>query len=128
MITIGFKPCDKALPKTNFVWGIGPSEASVSKITPSAIHKILSTSPPKSACPGVSIIFIFTPFHVIDVGFAKIVIPRSFSKSPLSIILSPISSLDLNIPICLSIESINVVLPWSTWAIIATFLIFFDII
>ena len=50
-----------AFLNTNFVWGIGPSNASTTKITPFAIFKTRSTSPPKSACPGVSITLILTP-------------------------------------------------------------------
>ena len=50
--------------------------------------KTLSTSPPKSACPGVSIILSVIPFQSIEVGLAKIVMPLSFSKSPVSINLS----------------------------------------
>ncbi len=49
IITIGLRPCLRAFPNTNFVCGIGPSAASVRSITPSAICKTLSTSPPKSA-------------------------------------------------------------------------------
>ena len=49
MTTIGRKPWLSAFPRTNFVWGIGPSEESISNITPSTIDKTLSTSPPKSA-------------------------------------------------------------------------------
>ena len=71
----------------------------------------LSTSPPKSACPGVSIILIRVFFHKTEVGFAKIVIPLSFSKSPESITRSEISLLSLNIPACIIIESMSVVLP-----------------
>ena len=88
MTTIGNKFCFNAFAKTNFVWGIGPSEASTNKITPSAMPKTLSTSPPKSACPGVSIIFSVIPFQSIEVGLAKIVMPLSFSRSPVSINLS----------------------------------------
>ena len=39
---------------------MGPSAASTSSRTPSTMFMIRSTSPPKSACPGVSTIFIFT--------------------------------------------------------------------
>ena len=49
IMTIGRKPSARAFPNTNFVCGIGPSAASVNKITPSAICKTRSTSPPKSA-------------------------------------------------------------------------------
>ena len=44
-----------ALRSTNRVCGIGPSAASTSRNTPSAIFSTRSTSPPKSAWPGVSI-------------------------------------------------------------------------
>ena len=47
--TIGFSPSSIALPKTKRVCGIGPSKASTSKSTPSAIFRTRSTSPPKSA-------------------------------------------------------------------------------
>jgi len=40
-----------------------------------------STSPPKSACPGVSMMLIFTPFHTIAAFLENMVIPRSRSKS-----------------------------------------------
>lgn len=50
----------RALRSTNRVWGIGPSTASTSSNTPSTMFKTRSTSPPKSACPGVSTILIFT--------------------------------------------------------------------
>ena len=50
--------------------------------------KTRSTSAPKSEWPGVSMILIFVFFQIIDVGFAKMVIPLSFSKSPESISLS----------------------------------------
>ena len=48
----------RAFFKTNLVWGRGPSLASTNRSAPSTRFKLLSTSPPKSACPGVSIIFI----------------------------------------------------------------------
>ncbi len=56
--SIGFRPISNAFLSTNFVCGIGPSCASTSSKQLSAMFNVLSTSPPKSACPGVSIIFI----------------------------------------------------------------------
>ena len=47
--TQGFKPRSKAFCNTKRVCGIGPSKASTSKQTPSAIFNTRSTSPPKSA-------------------------------------------------------------------------------
>src|ERR1700722_13394294 len=53
----------RALRSTNRVWGNGPSEASTRSSTPSTMVRPRSTSPPKSAWPGVSTMFIFTPPH-----------------------------------------------------------------
>ena len=47
--------------------------------------------------------------------------PRSRSKSPESITRSATASFWRNTPLCRSSWSTRVVLPWSTWAIIATF-------
>src|SRR5512147_2602797 len=66
--------------------------------------------------------FILQPLYWTAVFFAIIVIPRSRSRSMLSIILSCTFSLERNRPDCFSIPSTSVVLPWSTWAIIAIFL------
>ena len=49
-----------ALRKTKRVCGSGPSEASTNSITPSTIVSPRSTSPPKSAWPGVSTRFSLT--------------------------------------------------------------------
>ncbi|CSI76545.1 Uncharacterised protein [Vibrio cholerae] len=56
--TIGFKPCANAFWVTKRVCGIGPSTASTISSTESTIDIIRSTSPPKSACPGVSTMLI----------------------------------------------------------------------
>ena len=61
MTTIGFNPSSKDFFKTNLVCGIGPSCASTTNKTESIARNTLSTSDPKSACPGVSTIFIFVP-------------------------------------------------------------------
>ena len=55
------QPDSNALRSTNRVCGIGPSAASTSSSTPSAILRTRSTSPPKSAWPGVSMMLTFTP-------------------------------------------------------------------
>mmetsp|Transcript_5976 Transcript_5976/g.21569 ORF Transcript_5976/g.21569 Transcript_5976/m.21569 type:complete len:303 (-) Transcript_5976:245-1153(-) len=52
--TTGFKPFFSAFPSTNFVCAIAPSLASTKSTHPSTISSARSTSPPKSACPGVS--------------------------------------------------------------------------
>ena len=120
--TITGRFSSKAFFNTNFVCGIGPSKASTTKTTPLTIFRTLSTSPPKSAWPGVSMILIFLPLCITAVFFESIVIPRSFSRSPESITLSWTTWFSLNVPDCLSIWSTKVVLPWSTCAMIAIFL------
>ena len=122
--TIGFKFIANDFFNTSLVCGIAPSNASTNKSTPSTVFKTLSTSPPKSACPGVSTILIFTPLNITAVFFANIVIPLSFSWSFESITLSATCSLSLNTWLCLNNASTNVVFPWSTCAMIAIFLIF----
>ncbi len=47
-----------ALRSTNLVWGSGPSEASTRSTMPSTMDSPRSTSPPKSAWPGVSMMLI----------------------------------------------------------------------
>ena len=61
MTTIIFKPNSKAFDNTNLVCGIGPSAASTINNAPSTIPNTRSTSPPKSAWPGVSTTLIFVP-------------------------------------------------------------------
>jgi hypothetical protein len=56
--TIGRRPCAKAFCVTKRVCGMGPSTASTSSSTESTIDSTRSTSPPKSACPGVSTMLI----------------------------------------------------------------------
>ena len=56
--TTGLSPIRMAFCSTKRVCGIGPSKASTRSRHPSAIFSTRSTSPPKSACPGVSIMFI----------------------------------------------------------------------
>src|SRR5471030_89117 len=53
------------------------------------------------------------------VFFARMVIPRSFSKSLESITRSVASTRSPKVPDCWSNLSTKVVLPWSTWAIMA---------
>ena len=89
--TIGRNPSAKAFLVTNRVCGIGPSTASTRSKTPSTIDNTRSTSPPKSACPGVSTILMCVPSYSTAQFFAKIVMPRSFSKSFESMTLSVIA-------------------------------------
>ncbi len=122
MTTIGSNPSSNAFLRTNLVCGIAPSYASTTSKTLSTILSTRSTSPPKSACPGVSIMFILTPLYITAVFFERIVIPLSRSKSFESITLSCITSFSLKTLLCFKSASTKVVLPWSTWAIIAIFL------
>mmetsp|Transcript_32673 Transcript_32673/g.70536 ORF Transcript_32673/g.70536 Transcript_32673/m.70536 type:complete len:216 (-) Transcript_32673:563-1210(-) len=52
--TIGTSPSDNARDRTYFVWDLGPSPASTTRTMPSTVERTRSTSPAKSACPGVS--------------------------------------------------------------------------
>ena len=81
-----------------------------------------STSPLKSAWPGVSMMLIFTPPYVTAVFFARIVIPFSRSSSLLSMIRLPTSWFSRKMWLCFSSASTSVVFPWSTWAMMAMFL------
>ena len=119
MTTMTARSRSSALLSTNRVWGIGPSAASTSSSTPSTILSTRSTSPPKSACPGVSTMLIFTPLYSAEAFFAKIVMPRSRSMSFESITRSCTAWFSRKVPDCFSIPSTSVVLPWSTCAIIA---------
>ena len=79
--TIGRSPNARAFLVTKRVCGIGPSTASTKSNTPSTIDNTRSTSPPKSAWPGVSTILMCVPSYSTAQFLAKIVIPRSFSRS-----------------------------------------------
>src|SRR5215210_2715682 len=109
-----------ALRSTKRVCGSGPSLASTSSSTPSTIVSPRSTSPPKSAWPGVSTMLSFTPLWRNAVFLARIVIPFSRSRSIESSTRSLTSWFSRNAPDCQSIASTSVVLPWSTCATIAT--------
>ena len=80
-----------------------------------------STSPPKSAWPGVSTILTFTPPRSTAVFLARIVMPFSRSRSMESMTRSATSSLSLKAPDWRNRASTRVVFPWSTWAMTATF-------
>ena len=117
-----------ALRSTNRVWGSGPSDASTSSTMPSTMDRPRSTSPPKSAWPGVSMMLMIiglpsaaSPVYLIAVFFARMVIPFSRSRSPESIARSSTCWCAPNAPPCQSMASTSVVLPWSTCATMATF-------
>jgi len=113
------RPSASALRRTKRVWGIGPSTASTSSSAPSTMLRTRSTSPPKSAWPGVSTMLILTPFQVMAVFLARMVIPRSRSRALVSRMRSPVRAPSRKTLACLSMPSTSVVLPWSTWAIMA---------
>ena len=117
--TIGGRPASSALRSTKRVCGSGPSLASTSSSTPSTIFSVRSTSPPKSAWPGVSMMLIRVPRKWMEVFLAMMVMPFSRSRSIESITRSATCSLARKMPLCQSIASTSVVLPWSTWAMMA---------
>ena len=116
---MGLRPSASALRVTKRVCGIGPSTASTSSSTRSTIDSTRSTSPPKSAWPGVSTMLTWVPFHSTAQFFDRIVMPRSRSMSLLSITRSVTFSFSRKVPLWRSNWSTSVVLPWSTWAMIA---------
>ena len=113
------KPIFSAFETTNLVCGIGPSAASTSTMTPSTIDRMRSTSPPKSAWPGVSTMLMRVSFQTTEVALARMVMPRSFSRSFESMARSSTRWLSRNEPDCDRSLSTSVVLPWSTWAMMA---------
>ncbi len=60
---------------------MGPSAASTSRMTPLTIFRMRSTSPPKSAWPGVSTMLILVSPYWMAVFLARMVMPRSRSRS-----------------------------------------------
>ena len=117
--TMGLRPRASAFLVTKRVWGIGPSCASISSNTLSTILSARSTSPPKSACPGVSTMLMWVPSQLTAQFLARIVMPRSFSIALLSITVSTTFSCSAKVPDWRSNWSTMVVLPWSTWAMMA---------
>ena len=100
-----------ALRSTKRVCGSGPSLASTSSSTPSTIVSPRSTSPPKSAWPGVSMMLIFTSRWRTAVFLARIVMPFSRSRSIESSTRSATSWFARKAPDCHSMASTSVVLP-----------------
>ena len=122
---MGRRPCASAFFVTKLVCGMGPSTASTKSTTESTIESTRSTSPPKSAWPGVSTILMRQScpsgaLQPMAVFLARIVMPRSFSISPLSMTRSSRSPRSSSVPDWRRSLSTRVVLPWSTWATMAT--------
>jgi hypothetical protein len=84
---------------TKRVCGIGPSCASISSTTPSTIDSARSTSPPKSACPGVSTMLMCVPSQLTAQFLARMVMPRSRSMALLSITVSTTFSCSAKVPL-----------------------------
>ena len=120
---MGRRPWSKAFWVTKRVWGMGPSWASTSNRTESTMDKTRSTSPPKSAWPGVSTMLMrySIPLRVRRraVFLARMVMPRSRSRSLESMTRSTGPKRSPRVPDCWSSLSTRVVLPWSTWAMMA---------
>src|ERR1700679_1928588 len=66
--------------------------------------------------------FLFTPPQRTAVFLARMVMPFSRSRSPESMTRSVTSWWAPNAPVWRNMASTSVVLPWSTWATMATFL------
>ena len=115
----GPSPILSAFDTTNLVCGSGPSAASTSTNAPSTILRMRSTSPPKSAWPGVSTILIRVSCQTSEVALARMVMPRSRSRSLESSARSTTRWFSRNEPDCCRSRSTSVVLPWSTWAMMA---------
>ncbi len=109
--TMGFSPRASALRVTKRVCGIGPSTASTSSSTPSTMPSTRSTSPPKSAWPGVSTMLTCTPLYSMAQFFARIVMPRSRSRSLESMKRSATFSWAAKVPAWARSLSTRVVLP-----------------
>lgn len=54
---MGLSPRERARERTYLVWDLGPSAASTTRTMPSTVERMRSTSPAKSAWPGVSVLF-----------------------------------------------------------------------
>jgi hypothetical protein len=120
MTTMGFRPMASALESTNLVCGIGPSAASTRMMAPSTMLRMRSTSPPKSAWPGVSTMLMRASFQRSEVTLARMVMPRSFSSALESMARSATCWPVRKEPEARRSTSMRVVLPWSTWAMMAT--------
>ena len=118
------RPCSSAWRSTKRVCGMGPSNASTMSRAPSAMFSTRSTSPPKSAWPGVSMTLIFTSLYTTEMFLDRMVMPRSRSWSLLSSTRSSTCWFSRNTPLAYNRRSTMVVLPWSTCAIMATLRMF----
>ncbi len=95
-----------------------PSTADRSSTAPSRTPRARSTSAMKSECPGVSIRLTWTSPDVKEATADRIVMPRARSMAPLSVRVSPASTLPSRsmAPVAYRSRSVRLVLPASTWA------------
>jgi len=90
--------------------------------TESTMFRLRSTSPPKSAWPGVSDDIERIPSNSTEVCFARIVMPFSRSRSPGQSEPPTKTWLEPGTPLRLTQHRVDQGgLPWSTWATMATF-------
>ena len=101
--------------QTPFVCASTPSTESISTTAPSTTRLALSTSIPKSACPGVSMRLNVQSFHLTGILADWIVIPRSRSAGRKSVVVLPVSTepgVDMNDDLR-RMDSVSVVFPES---------------
>ena len=101
--------------QTPLVCASTPSTESINTTAPSTTRLALSTSIPKSACPGVSIKLNVQSFHLTGMLADCIVIPRSRSAGRKSVVVLPVSTdpgVDMNDDLR-RIDSVKVVFPES---------------
>ena len=80
-------------------------------MAPSTMLRMRSTSPPKSAWPGVSTMLMRVSFQRMEVHLARMVMPRSRSRSLLSIAWASTFWFSRKAPDCFKSASTSVVLP-----------------
>src|SRR5262249_54517903 len=102
------------------VLGAAPPPAPRRRTPPPAMAGPRSASRPRPAWRGVSTMLMVSPPCRTAVFLARIVMPFSRSRSPESSTRSATRSFARKAPDCHSIASTSVVLPWSTWATMAT--------
>ena len=101
--------------QTPFVCASTPSTESIITTAPSTTRLALSTSMPKSACPGVSMRLNVQSFHLTGMLADWIVIPRSRSAGRKSVVVLPVSTdpgVDMNDDLR-RMDSVSVVFPES---------------
>ncbi len=100
---------------TPWVWDSTPSTASIKTTAPSTTRLALSTSMPKSACPGVSIKLNVQSLHETGILADWMVMPRSRSAGRKSVVVLPVSTVPGHerYPDVDKMDSVKVVFPES---------------